>query len=497
MVAATGIYVYAVFDTSVAGAWQSVERISAGALPLSGLARSLHRYASDALVVTVALHAGREWAYRRYASVHRFAWLTGALLIGFVFASGIGGFWLVWDRLAQFSIVATVEWLDVLPLFAEPLSRNFVDGAMISDRLFSLLMFLHIGIPLGMLALMWIHVQRLHLPTTQPPRRIAAGTLAALTLLSLAFPVASDAPATFDVVPAQLDLDWFYLWPHVVQYAWSAEGLWLLAAGGAALLLALPYGSRAAREPRPAAAQVELTNCNGCRRCVADCPYGAIEMIARTDGRPHPFQANVDPMRCAGCGICAGACPSSTPFRSVAELVTGIDLPQRPISIARDVLEREIARIGTAAAAKQPKNPRILVVGCDASLDVLALRTPDTAALTLVCAAQLPPSFIEYALRSGADGVLLTGCRDGDCAHRLGQRWVTERLAAGREPHLRAVVPRERVRVAWAGPPDAERLASALDAFRRDLAWPGLGSRATLPAPKRAGAPAPPAGPTP
>ena len=29
-----------------------------------------------------------------------------------------------------------------------------------SDRLFSLLAFIHIGVPLGVLAVLWIHVQR-------------------------------------------------------------------------------------------------------------------------------------------------------------------------------------------------------------------------------------------------------------------------------------------------------------------------------------------------
>ena len=101
------------------------------------------------------------------------------------------------------------------------------------------------------------------------------------------------------------------------------------------VLVLLPHLSRAAREPRRAAAVVQLANCNGCRRCFVDCPYNAVEMVSRTDGRPHPFQASVRADLCAGCGICAGACPSSTPFRSVAELVTGIDLPQRPISIVR------------------------------------------------------------------------------------------------------------------------------------------------------------------
>ena len=485
IVAATGIYVYAAFDTSAAGAYPSVERITANAWPLSGLARSLHRYASDAFILLTVLHLAREWAHRRYAHVQRFAWLTGVALLLFVWLSGIGGYWLVWDRLAQFSIIATTEWLDALPLFSEPLAANFDADARIGDRFFSLLIFLHIGIPLGTLALMWVHVQRLQRPATQPPRVIAWGTLAALVLLSIARPVTSDAPAALAEVPTNLALDWFYLAPHVIQYAWSPLALWSIVGVATTVLVLLPYLSRAAREPRRAAAVVQLANCNGCRRCFVDCPYNAVEMVARTDGRPHPFQASVRADLCAGCGICAGACPSSTPFRSVAELVTGIDLPQKPVGAARATLERELARIVASRRAAATSSPRILVVGCDESIDVIALRSPDTAAMTLLCAAQLPPSFVEYALRSGADGVLVTGCREGDCVWRLGQEWTAERFAGERAPKLRAAVARERVRIAWAGRQDAARLAAALEAFRADLGSLPADARATLVPPKR------------
>ncbi len=137
--AVSGIYVYVLFDTRADGAWASVERMSANAWPGSALARSLHRYASDAFILVTMLHLAREWAHGRYAHVHRYAWITGVALVAFVYGSGLVGFWLVWDRLAQYSIVATTEWLDVLPIFAEPLAGNFDANARIDDRLFSLL----------------------------------------------------------------------------------------------------------------------------------------------------------------------------------------------------------------------------------------------------------------------------------------------------------------------------------------------------------------------
>ncbi len=111
-----------------------------------------------------------------------------------------------------------------------------------------------------------------------------------------------------------------------------------------------------------------------------------------------------------------------------------------------------------------------MVFGCDCAVDVRTLAAPDTAVLSLVCTAQLPPSFIEYAVRGGADGVLVTGCQSGNCEYRLGNRWVEARIAGEREPHLRVNVPRERVQMVWAGPLEQDLLVQALARFRASLA---------------------------
>jgi len=483
--AVTGIYVYIGFDTRVDGAYASVERLSSNAFPLGSLARSLHRYASDAFVLVTLSHLAREWIHGRYAHFRRFSWLTGVLALWLVFASGIGGFWLVWDRIAQYSLIATAEWLDALPVFGGALIRNFIVSEAVNDRLFSLLIFLHIGIPLALLATMWVHVQRLSRPGTNPPRALGWGTLAALALLSLARPVTSDAPADLAVAPGTIALDWLYLGGHAFADALSPLALWAVAAGVTLALVALPLLSRAARAPRPVAAVVNLANCNGCARCFADCPYAAVTMQPRTDGRHLPRQAVVDPALCAGCGICAGACPSSTPFRSVAELVTGIDMPQAPVDALRAELETALARL----AQVPPGPPTVIAFGCRAEhggADVACVADARTAAIAMLCAAQLPPSFVEYSLRAGAGGVLVTGCRDGDCMYRLGNRWTEERLGARREPHLRAAVPRDRIRVAWAGRGDEARLRALLAAFRADLEAGTQASRESFaPPPKR------------
>jgi len=256
-----------------------------------------------------------------------------------------------------------------------------------------------------------------------------------------------------------VSLDWFYHAVHPVSYATSGTVLWVLAGALTVVLAALPWLPPA---KRPTVAQVDLANCNGCGRCFADCPYVAVTMRPRSDGRALAREAFVDADLCAACGICAGACPSSTPFRTTDALRTGIDLPQYPMHELRERLERQLAALrGT---------PKVVVFGCDCAASLRTLSRGDTATLSMPCSGMLPPSFVEYALRGGADGVLVTGCREDDCAYRLGNRWTEERLAAEREPHLRATVNAERVRIAWRGAFDGAPLRADLEGFRRALA---------------------------
>jgi quinol-cytochrome oxidoreductase complex cytochrome b subunit/coenzyme F420-reducing hydrogenase delta subunit len=455
IVLGSGIYLYFAFDATATGAYRSIEALSQ--TPVGALARGLHRYASDAFVVVVALHVVRELALGRFTGARWFPWVTGVVLVGLVYASGIGGYWLVWDALAQFSLTATAEWLDRLPLFGLTLVRNFLEAGQMSDRFYSLLLFLHIGIPLMLLAGMWLHIQRVVRADVTPARSLAIGTLATLAALSIVVPAASLAPADVTAAPTVLPIDWWLLFIHPLMYRTSPDALWVAVAGFAAVTLALPWLVRA---PRPAVARVSPENCNGCGRCFVDCPFGAVVIGPRTDGKRAPGQARVIPELCTACGICAGACPSSTPFRSIAELVTGIDLPQRPLAALRDELERALARLAGG--------PRVMVFGCDHAADVHRLAGAHTGTVSLLCAGQLPPSFVEYALRGGADGVLIAGCERGGCRYRLGDAWTEERLAGRREPHLRANVPAERVRAAWTA--DAGTLARELESFRASLA---------------------------
>ena len=68
IVAATGLYLFAFFDTSVEGAYSSVEALTHNQWYAGGIIRSVHRYASDAMVVAMLIHLARYWACLLYTS---------------------------------------------------------------------------------------------------------------------------------------------------------------------------------------------------------------------------------------------------------------------------------------------------------------------------------------------------------------------------------------------------------------------------------------------
>lgn len=463
LLALSGIYLYIVIDTSATGAYVSIESLSRQPWMPGAVLRSVHRYAADAFVIIMLAHLLREWLFGRTHGFRRFSWLTGVPLPVFAFVSAVGGFWLNWDALGQFSATASAELLDGLPFFATPLARNFLGTTAVSDRLFSLFVFIHLGVPLLLVFGLWFHIQRISRAVVFPSRVLTLGSCATLLALALLRPVLSHAPADLAVVPGELNFDWLLLFVHPLMVATSAGTVWLLLTGALLGLVALPFLPRSAQ--RVPVAVVDPDNCNGCRRCFDDCPFAAVTMVPHPKRRIARQMAQVNADLCASCGICVGACPSSTPFRgarSAAALVTGIDMPSAPIGALRLRLKERLAALAAA--------PKIVVFGCDRGARVDTLAAPDVATFSLLCTGMLPPSFVEYALRDGAAAVLVTGCREGGCEFRLGQRWSAERLTGAREPHLRAGVPRERVAAVWADAGDESALRAALRGLRDRLA---------------------------
>ncbi len=461
VVLVSGIYVFIFFETNVWGAYQSVESMTYDQWYIGGVMRSLHRYASDAAIITLFFHIVGEFAKDRHRGFRWYSWFTGIPLLWLVFPLGITGYWLVWDQLGQYVAIASSELLDWLPIFTDPMARNFLTDEALSDRFFTLMAFIHlVGLPIFLIFGVWFHLLRLAHPKLNPPRSLAIGSMVALLVLSFAMPAESQGPADLSRVPTSLDFDWFYLLAYPLLDYGSPALLWGVLFGVSIFLSVLPWLPR--RRDLPAA-EVDLNFCNGCARCFNDCPFGAITMMPRSDGhKRHAKEATVDPSLCAGCGICAGACPTAMPFRRGEKLQTGIDMPTFSI--------HDLRAAGNEAIENLEGEVKLLIYGCDNGADVKSLNLPGVASISLACLANVPPSFVDYVLHSKrVDGVLLTGCRQGDCQFRLGNQWVEERFTGKREPHMRVRVDMRRIKMIWAGHGDQAVLVREIEAYIDEL----------------------------
>ena len=298
IIAGSGLYLYAFFDTSVQGAYTSVQALTNNQWYFGGILRSVHRYASDAMVLIVLLHMLRYFAFNRMHGFRAFSWLTGVGLIWLVYISGINGYMLPWDKLAQFVTVSSFEWMDWLPGFGGTLVRNFMDPSRVNDRLFSLLAFVHIGVPLLLLLMMWVHIQRVPKASTQPPRAIAMGLAATLLVMSLVSPVHSyGGAADLGSEVVSIALDWFLLAIYPLIHHWSPGAVWALVVIGTGVLVIMPWltGSR-----RKAGAQsiYQLAVHPGPEHVNARDGETLLEAGLRS-GLALPFEC-----RNGGCGVC-------------------------------------------------------------------------------------------------------------------------------------------------------------------------------------------------
>ena len=294
IVAASGLYLYAFFDTSVAGAYASVDSLTHRQWFAGGILRSAHRYASDAMVLTMLLHLARCFAFDRLRGFRAFSWLTGIALMALVYVAGVNGYMLPWDRFAQFVTVASFEWLDALPGFGGTLIRNFIYPESVSDRLFSLLTFIHIGVSLLVLLMMFVHVQRVAKAQTQPPRALAIGVTATLLVLALLRPVTSQGgPADLASEPVRLALDWYFLVLYPLLYRFSPAAVWALVGAGVLALALLPL-----RRARGGATALNVTLHPGAKSVSAREGETLLEAGLRA-GLALPYEC-----RNGGCGIC-------------------------------------------------------------------------------------------------------------------------------------------------------------------------------------------------
>jgi coenzyme F420-reducing hydrogenase delta subunit/heterodisulfide reductase subunit C len=174
-----------------------------------------------------------------------------------------------------------------------------------------------------------------------------------------------------------------------------------------------------------AAALVDKAACFACGTCVEVCPYEAVSIVSGQVSVPDPVAmgvdlrvekqyACVDRNRCMGCGTCAASC--------LASCITMEKSTDKKIEIQARVHERK------------DWSPRLAVFVCDWSvrpeIDQAILSDPPRGVhvVRVPCSGRITPTFLVAALQKGFDGVLVIGCRPGECHYKQGNLVEQARL---------------------------------------------------------------------
>jgi coenzyme F420-reducing hydrogenase delta subunit/formate hydrogenlyase subunit 6/NADH:ubiquinone oxidoreductase subunit I len=146
--------------------------------------------------------------------------------------------------------------------------------------------------------------------------------------------------------------------------------------------------------------------CSGCGICGMACPYGAPSLIEKSQNGSSLRRSSVDADKCMGCGTCVAACPMGAISRPG---VSNQDIrDQLPLSDGKKV------------------RPRMVVFICDwclradADIEILETYKKDIRVIHIPCSGRIDPEMALMALHSGIEGVLVCGCKPGECHFKTG-----------------------------------------------------------------------------
>lgn len=309
----SGLLLFAYYVPTIDNAYASVRLINAytsvkyitETIPFGYVIRGIHRYAGDAMVITILLHAIRVWFTDRYRQYRIVQWLSGIVLLALVLIIGQTGYYLVWDERSLILTRMTVAAFDSLGPLGHPLTWFFLNGRTITNFTLANFLFIHTGLSFTLLFGLWIHYVRMNRPVVTPPPVINYILMALVVVAVALFPIDMQPMAVMDSQPSHLDVDWFFLWPYALLSVMPPLVFWALIAVVTFLSCYIPYLVKAAPVQ---AAEVVDNKCTGCSLCSKDCPFNAIEMVPAPAGSRFKLLATVMPYRCSGCGVCVGAC---------------------------------------------------------------------------------------------------------------------------------------------------------------------------------------------
>lgn len=218
-----------------------------------------------------------------------------------------------------------------------------------------------------------------------------------------------------------------------------------IATAGLAAAKAAKFVLSEFEEVEPFFAFVDKEKCIGCRICESVCRFKAISVDKK---------AEVNPKACVMCGICVSACPSDA-----------IDMG----FFSNEGIEAMI----DALTEEKNAEPLILVFACwycaygalDLAGTLKVQYEPNVRTIRVLCSGRIDPGWILRALKNGVDGVVVAGCRLGECHFKYGNYKAKDRVEMLRIALKAFGFDAERVECFWHSSGEAEQMAEDLNRF--------------------------------
>lgn len=439
----TGVYLTLVYRPGVDAAYPSIARMSASWF--GSLMRTVHRYASDALIVVSMIHAFKTLFSDRFWGSRWLAWTSGWIMMGLFWLLGLMGYWLVWDQGAQWLTQYTID------LFSGPYAYTFFGKDIISATfsLFVIVLFLHVFLPVLLIVGVIVHGLRLTRTRYWTPRWLMIATTMILVLLAILKPVELTIPADFSQIVERVPVDWWYLGFLPLVQTVGSGWFWIVAIGIFLIALLSPW-LRPGQHDGPAV--VLKHNCTGCSACVRECPYEAIEMVLRDDESPYNSLAVVTPNLCTGCGICVGACPDqaieldalhSVVMREDLRRTVGRSQAAGDTAVTIFACDRHAA-LGTLPPLADPEPIASVNLEIGGVIPLLQAKLPPrvnvgswqdsqgtqrpVVTCVVPCTGMLHPNWAAETIEAGGAGAIVVSCPADDCSYREGPQWIANRL---------------------------------------------------------------------
>ena len=190
--------------------------------------------------------------------------------------------------------------------------------------------------------------------------------------------------------------------------------------------------------------------CDGCGLCVDICKFNNIKVVSK--------KAVIDEIGCHGCGSCVAACPNDAIYLT-------------------NFSDEQITSQIDAALSEKKEYPLIIAFFCNWCCYVAAdlagtqkISYPtNIRIIRVICTGMVKPKFVLMALEKGADGVLIGGCKMGECHYRFGNYGAANRMNILKGILEEIGIDGRRLRTIWASASEGEKIAKEVKDFTEEL----------------------------